>query len=150
MPPRTIWILWFQGWDRAPEIVSACRRSWEDLNPGWDVRALSNAELPHLLGHDSPLRANAGAWFTPQAHSDLVRIDLLARYGGVLVDATALCAKPLDDWLPDVMGSGFFAFDAPAPDRMISSWFLAFSRVRCGPGVETSVPGLLARPRHGR
>jgi len=33
--------------------------------------------------------------------------------------------KPLDEWLPDYLGSGFFAFDRPGRDRLLSSWFLA-------------------------
>ena len=40
-------------------------------------------------------------------------------------DATCYCLRPLDDWLPPNLGSGFFAFSRPGPDRMISNWFLA-------------------------
>lgn len=60
-----------------------------------------------------------------EALSDQIRLELLHRYGGVWADATTICAKPLDEWLPAAMPEGFFAFARPGPDRMISTWFLA-------------------------
>jgi hypothetical protein len=62
---------------------------------------------------------------TRQALSDVIRINLLAEYGGVWVDATTLCRAPLDDWLFECVANGFFAFQNPGCDRLISSWFLA-------------------------
>jgi hypothetical protein len=54
---------------------------------------------------------------------------LLHEYGGVWVDATLFCNVPLDSWLPAQITQGFFAFAKPAPDRLLSSWFIA-----CTPG----------------
>jgi hypothetical protein len=62
---------------------------------------------------------------TAASLSDVLRIVLLHEFGGLWVDATLLCNRPLDDWLPDVMGEGFFAFAAPAPSRPLASWFLS-------------------------
>jgi hypothetical protein len=55
----------------------------------------------------------------------IVRILLLHEFGGIWVDATLFCNRPLDEWLPGAMAEGFFAFAAPAPDRLLSSWFLS-------------------------
>jgi len=118
---KIIWILWLQGWDRAPWLVRKCLASWQHENPGWEVRALDAGtlqryiELPDLQGKD----------IGPATLSDIVRICLLREYGGVWVDATVLCHRPLDSWLPVVTGEGFFAFDRPGYGRMLSSWFLA-------------------------
>jgi hypothetical protein len=60
----------------------------------------------------------------PEALSDVVRIALLERYGGVWVDGTLFCARPLDEWLPELVETGFFAFGNPEP-RVVASWFLA-------------------------
>ena len=60
----------------------------------------------------------------PEAFADQIRIEILHLHGGVWADATTICAKPLDEWLPERMGTGFFAFERPAQDRMIASWFL--------------------------
>ena len=62
------------------------------------------------------------------ALSDLIRVTLLQRYGGVWADSTVYCLQPLEAWLPVNFGSGFFAFAKPGPDRMLSSWFLAAAK----------------------
>lgn len=121
--PKTIWTLWLQGWDSAPDLARACLASWRRLNPDWRVLALDRASLSaHLPARDSALPASGGA---PEALSDRVRIALLDTHGGVWADATAMCARPLDDWLPAATPYGFFAFNRPGPERMIASWFLA-------------------------
>jgi hypothetical protein len=94
------------------------------LNPDWDFRVLDANSvarfIPELAKLDMKNRT-----ITPAALSDIVRIMLLHEYGGVWVDATLFCNRALDEWLPAVMKRGFFAFDRPAPDRPVSSWFLA-------------------------
>ena len=57
--------------------------------------------------------------------SDILRILLLKEYGGLWVDATLYCNKPLDDWLGPHLDEGFFAFAKPVLARALSSWFLA-------------------------
>ena len=123
--PRTIWMLWLQGWGEAPELVDACVRTWRRCNPGWELRLLAENDLPALIGDDVVMRIIAGRQLPQEAFSDVVRLALLLRYGGVWADATTYCLRPLDDWLPPMLASGFFAFTNFEPDRMIASWFLA-------------------------
>jgi hypothetical protein len=124
--PKIIWTFWLQGWDEAPEIVWQCRKSWERLNPDWDFRALDMraaeryVDLAKVLG---PNRATA----SPQAISDILRMNLLADRGGVWVDATVFCCRSLESWIETAFKSGFFVFTNPGPDRLISSWFVASS-----------------------
>mmetsp|Transcript_135660 Transcript_135660/g.247334 ORF Transcript_135660/g.247334 Transcript_135660/m.247334 type:complete len:335 (-) Transcript_135660:73-1077(-) len=119
--PRVIWILWFDGWEQAPELHQRCLESWQLFNLGWEVRAISRKEIPGLLGDFmpryeqlrtamNPIERFGGFWIPPAAESDLLRLLLLAMYGGVWADSTMLCRRPLDDWLTEVAASGFFAF----------------------------------------
>lgn len=62
---------------------------------------------------------------TAASFADVLRIHLLREFGGVWVDATLYCNRPLDEWLWSVFGRGFFAFAQPGPDRELSTWFLA-------------------------
>ncbi len=126
--PKVIWTLWLQGWDRAPDIVRTCRKSWETHNPDWTIRALSGAELSQYLDASLLSALVAGKDLPPEAFSDLVRILLLERYGGIWIDGTVYCLRALDTWLPGLLGSGFFAFSRPTPDRLVASWFLAASK----------------------
>jgi hypothetical protein len=124
-----IWMLWLQGWHDAPEIVSACRRTWERHNPSWDVYALSRETIHEFIDIRDLVATGALEHVPPEALSDIIRIRLLERHGGVWVDGTAYCNMPLDAWLPAASPEGFFAFARPGPDRMVSSWFLG-----AGPG----------------
>lgn len=122
---KVIWTLWFQGWDSAPNLVKACLESWKSHNPDWEIRALDADNLQDFLTADSDKVLPPFDDVPLAAKSDLVRIALLRKFGGVWVDATLYCLRPLDEWLPAVMQSGFFAFARPKPDRLLSSWFLA-------------------------
>jgi len=116
--PRTIWFLWLQGIEQAPFVVKKCYESWLLQNKNWEIILLDQTNLrnyTHLPTGD----------LTDQALSDVIRINLLARYGGIWVDATCFCNRPLDTWIYDCMAQGFFAFERPGPDRIISSWFIA-------------------------
>lgn len=122
--PRLIWMLWLQGWDKAPQSVRDCRETWSRQNPTWQLNALDLDGLRKFL----PSGILADILSQPiesEALSDRIRLELLHRYGGVWADATTWCARPLDDWLPGMMQAGFFAFAKPGPDRPVSSWFLA-------------------------
>lgn len=107
-----------------PEIVGMCFNSWLRNNPTWEVVFLDDNNLHTYIDFKSELDLNREE-IPLQAQSDIIRINLLKKYGGVWVDATCYCAKPLDSWLPNNLESGFFAFNRPNTDRMISSWFLA-------------------------
>ena len=121
--PRIIWFLWFQGLDNAPYVVRKCYESWVARNPTWRVVNLDASVLSSVSRVD--YSAGNLATLSQQHKADLLRLDLIANHGGIWVDATCFCMQPLDDWLPQKMESGFFAFDRPGPDRVISNWFLA-------------------------
>ena len=125
---KIIWTCWFQGRDEAPDLVKRCLTSWERENPDWEVRCLDSRTVGRYLDIREYVDLDCQA-ITAASLSDIIRIFLLHEYGGAWVDATLYCNRPLDDWLPGAMGTGFFAFDAPAADRMLASWFLA-----CEPG----------------
>lgn len=123
--PRIIWVNWFQGWVDAPELVKACRRSWEGLNPGWEIRPLSNKVIGTWVDLESHFEFTRNSWHSPRVISNLLRMALLSEHGGVWADATLLATRPLDDWLNEATVSGFFAFQRTDPGRMLANWFLA-------------------------
>ena len=120
--PKIIWFLWLQGLGEAPLVVRKCYDSWLKHNPNWPIIFLDENNIADHID----LKRNDGV--TDQAFSDILRINLLAKHGGVWVDGTCFCTKPLDEWLPEYMNTGFFAFERPGPDRMISSWFIAAAK----------------------
>ena len=118
--PRTIWMYWAQGLDDAPEIVKICVQSWRDQNPGWDLRLITDETLSNHLD-----RSRYAEAMTPTNVSDMLRLQLLRKHGGIWADATSFCARPVDDWLVPLMQGGFFAFARPTPGRIMANWLMA-------------------------
>lgn len=116
-----LYILWFQGFENAPDVVKWCVHSWKRYNPTWTIILLDNDNLQEYvdltkISYDKDIQL---------CHlADIVRMVLLRDHGGLWVDATTFCHKPLDDWLPAYTTSGFFAFNRYRPDLMIANWFL--------------------------
>ena len=121
--PRYLWLFWAQGAKHAPIVVKHCIKRWKALNPGWKVVLLDNSNVGKFIKIHKLCSEPTHLQMAHQ--SDLIRLQLLHRYGGVWADATTYCRAPLDDWIDDACQSGFFAFHQPAPDRVMSNWFLA-------------------------
>jgi len=122
--PRVIYSLWLQGEKNAPEVVRLAFQRWGTLNPDYAVRILDQEDVNKLLGASKI----ATERLTVQALSDVVRAKLLLE-GGVWVDASVFPVEPLSKWLPLLMQkSQFYAFAQPAPDRPLSTWFLAAAK----------------------
>jgi len=116
--------MWLQGFEKAPGLVKKCLFSWQHHNPGWKIVPLDEKNLKDYIDPDSIIGKNREN-ISVQALSNIIRINLLAKHGGVWVDATCFCCRPLDGWIGNHMTSGFFAFEKPGKDRLLSSWFLA-------------------------
>lgn len=122
---KIIWFMWLQGLQDAPALVKSCFASWKQHNPTWQIEFIDASNLYDYLPTNTLRELLGKSDITAASLSDLVRLELLHEYGGVWADATLLCQKPLDDWLPSVTDSGLFMFSRPGEDRHIASWFIA-------------------------
>ena len=94
---KTIWLLWLQGWgEQVPYLIRRVSESWIHNNPDYKVNHISMANLKDYL--DGPELEYMSKVTTHQALSDIIRLSLLAKYGGVWADATMLCMQPLSAW----------------------------------------------------
>ncbi|WP_136444008.1 capsular polysaccharide synthesis protein [Pacificoceanicola onchidii] len=117
---RRIFIYWKQGFENAPPIVQAIRARWQSLNPGWEV-----VEITEQSEGDWVDMSDIHPDLPIATRSDVLRLRLIERHGGIWADATLLPMRPLEDWLGALMDEGFFAFRQDIPYRRVSSWFLA-------------------------
>lgn len=120
---KVIWSLWYQPHGSAPELVRQCWNSWRRFNPDYELVLLDKNNLSSYIQIDEHLDITRKD-ITVQKIAAVARLLLLKKYGGVWTDATVFCCKPLDQWLPEYFGSGFFAFRNPGPDRYMSNWFM--------------------------
>lgn len=124
IPPNPIWIYWNAGRDAAPDVVKLCIDSWIAHNPTRNVIVLDDRTVTRYADIAREVAPHVTR-LAVQNTSVMLRLLLLARYGGVWADATLFCTRPLDTWLPQAVSSGFFAFRDPGPDRALANWFLA-------------------------
>lgn len=120
---KKIFIYWGQKFENAPKIVTNCLLSWKIKNPTWEIIELDDDNLFTYVDFEEIINIKNKS-ISKTAYSDIIRIFLLDKYGGCWCDATTFCMQPLDSWLNKYISSGFFAFDKPYKDRLLSSWFL--------------------------
>jgi len=119
--PKNLFIFWDKGFDSAPDICQYCLQSWRDMNPSWQINVLDQESA-----NDIVYRNSFPDHMKIAHYADVLRTNVLATKGGVWADATLLCLKPLDDWLPLFFcQSPFFVFYRPGKDRMLSNWFIS-------------------------
>jgi hypothetical protein len=115
--------MWQQGVDEMPPLLRRCLDSWREQNPSREVVLLSKDSLADWV--DPELLTERFQRIPLAAFSELLRLDVLNRFGGVWADVTCYCVRPVDEWLPPLLPSGFFAFASPHRSRIMSTWFLA-------------------------
>lgn len=96
-----IWQCWLQGRDAAPPLVDFCLRSVEQhRRPNQQIALITEenyAQYVHLPPFIVEKRRNGQ--IVDAQFSDLLRIYLLATYGGYWIDATCLLTAPIPDWI---------------------------------------------------
>lgn len=126
--PRKIWLLWLQGWQSAPELVNKVRESWRFHNPDWDIVLLDNKNVHQYIDLPSMKRARLPilrSTISNAAISDIIRLKLLAKFGGVWADATMVCLRPLNGWVDEaIKPSGFWMYHGRDRGRGPASWFM--------------------------
>lgn len=98
--PRTIHQVWLGGRPVPPDFLRYAQ-SWRDHHPDWTYRLWTEDNLPEL---ECARVLHRARFFAEQA--DVVRLELLTRFGGVYVDMDFECLGPLD---PLLKGVGAFA-----------------------------------------
>jgi mannosyltransferase OCH1-like enzyme len=95
---KTIWLLWFQGWENAPYLQKKVAESWELNNPTWTIQYLDMNNLKNYVTDIDYIYDN-NKDISYAAKSDIIRLSLLKNHGGVWADSTLLCMQPLDSWV---------------------------------------------------
>lgn len=95
---KNIFLLWLQGWDRAPWLQQKVLKSWSINNPEWNIELIDQSNL-NIYVNDIDYIYEKEKNFSPQAKSDIIRLSLLKNIGGIWADSTMLCMQPLDHWI---------------------------------------------------
>jgi hypothetical protein len=117
--PARIFLYWDKGFENAPPLVQACHRQVVRVHAPSDFVALTAATWrdhvalpPHVTQKLAPNKAH---------FADILRMALLAQYGGTWMDATCYPSRNILDFQREVSGSGWFCYRHTG---RISNWFL--------------------------
>lgn len=96
MIPRILHRVWL-GTDPVPALLDYYERSWRIHHPAWDIRLWRDDTLPPLGCRDVFERATGF-----KTKYDVVRLELLRQFGGVIIDMDVEAIRPLDPLLEGV------------------------------------------------
>lgn len=103
MVPRLLHQIWV-GPNDFPEEFAGYQRTWLEHHPGWELRFWTEDNLPEdLMRPEARERLR-----TPAERSDILRMEVLYRFGGVYVDTDFECRRSLE---PLIDGLDFFVAD---------------------------------------
>ena len=89
-----IWICWFQGIEKAPELVKACYNSVVKNYNDKEIIVLTEENYKQYVDIPEYILKKWEKGYITFAHfSDILRIELLSKYGGLWLDSTIFTTK---------------------------------------------------------
>ena len=91
-----VFVFWAQGFENAPEIVKACVSSIKENFKNHDVVLIDNSNFKTFVNiPDYILKKVENKTISLTHFSDILRVCLLEKYGGVWIDATCYLTAPI-------------------------------------------------------
>lgn len=125
---KKIWVCWLQGMENAPEIVKKCYESLQINIRDKEIVLLTENNYRKYVTFPEYIQNKIDRGIIKGAHmTDLLRLELLIRYGGTWVDATVYCSG--DDYPEYLLDSELFLFQCLKPGLdghcgCISNWMI--------------------------
>lgn len=138
--PKKIWFCWLQGMKQAPPVVQACYASlyrnlvqeFKGTSEGYEIVVIEEKNwLEYITLPDYIIRRREMNQIPPAHFSDLLRLELLIKYGGTWIDSTVLCTGEVCDGMPltAYLDADLFMFQYTRPGSSewggIGNWFIS-------------------------
>jgi len=124
-----VWVCWFQGFENAPPIVRKCVDSVKKYLTGYEIIELDSENISDYVSLPNYVIEKWQKQIITDAHfSDLLRLELLVKYGGIWIDSTILCTS--SDIPKYITNSDLFLYQSLKPGRdghilAISNWLIS-------------------------
>lgn len=122
---KTIWWCWLQGYDQAPELVKSCYRSLRNNLKNYDIVVLTEENIEKYVKIPMYILEKYRKKIIGAAHfSDIIRLEVLSKYGGVWIDSTVFCT---DNAMCNLFeNSDLFVYqDLNNPNIVASNWLIS-------------------------
>jgi hypothetical protein len=132
--PRKVWTFW--DTPNPPTVVNECIQTWRKHNPNYDIVVLNKENLAQYLPEVDFSKIKHIHDKSPEKFSDMVRLHILAKYGGIWSDASIICLKSYDSWIHPLQEKknsefvGFYIDSFTLPEYkkespVVENWFFA-------------------------
>jgi hypothetical protein len=126
--PKIIWTYWHAS--PAPEFIRHCHDNWRHFAPDHVLHVIDKSTITDWL--DAQLITDQFAQLPPFRQADWLRLQLLARHGGIWIDASTLLTQSLE-WVHTLQAErgseylGFFIdrFTTRPDQPIVENWFMA-------------------------
>lgn len=115
-----IWTAWLQGEENAPESIRMTLASIRKYSNGHQVIVLTNDIIDRYVEIPQKIKEKHQSGIIENAHyADIIRMMILAKYGGLWLDAKMLLHEPIDETL---FSKAFYSIGSPdtKPSRYVS------------------------------
>ena len=126
-----VWVCWFQGMDQAPDLVKKCYQSLQENLSDREIILITSENIQEYVEFpDYIIDKWKKGQITHTHMTDLLRLELLIKYGGMWIDATVLCTSKREQ-IPDYFfDSDLFLYQTFKPGRdgqaqPVSSWLIS-------------------------
>lgn len=126
-----VWICWFQGIENAPELVKKCYESVKQNLSNREVILITLENMNEYIQFPDYIIEKWKSGSITHTHlTDLLRLELLIKYGGLWLDATVLCTSTEENIPGYFFDSDLFFFQSLKPGRdgkatYVSSWLIS-------------------------
>jgi len=116
--PKIIWAYW--DTEDIPEIVKLSIKSWKKKSPQYKINLMNQKNIENLIS----LPEN---WKTlpPYRQSDIIRLLLLEKYGGVWIDASTILLEDLDKFISKNNITFFTTPKSSIDNPVFENWFIS-------------------------
>jgi hypothetical protein len=132
--PKKVWTFWDSA--NPPEIVNKCIQTWRKHNPNYEIILLNKENILEYLPEVDFSKIKHIHGNSIEKFADMVRIHILSKYGGIWSDASIICLKPFDSWIPQLQEKknaefvGFYIDSFTFPEYkekspVVENWFFA-------------------------
>ena len=128
---RKIWMCWMQGLENAPELVRQCYKQIKKNITDREIVLITEENIDEYVSFPSYIQEKYKKGIISHTHfSDLLRLELLCKYGGTWIDSTVLCTG--SNIQPYMLDSDLFLFQNLKPGSNgatlnVSNWFITSS-----------------------
>ena len=120
-----IWICWFQGIDEAPEIVKKCVTSVYKYCPKNNITIITKNNMSDYIELPDYIMEKWEKGNISNTHiSDILRIELLIKYGGLWIDATTLLTGEIPEYVFDNDLFMYEYYDRADITINFNTWFM--------------------------